>query len=101
MPAIQGAAASVVSELRKVAPAKAPIAPGTPILSDDRPVDVAEPPVRHAGGQGGADLGEVDGRRGRRRGVAGGEQQGGRGHAVGHAERAVDELGTEPDKRDR
>ena len=32
MPAIQGAAASVVSELRKVAPAKAPMAPGTPIL---------------------------------------------------------------------
>jgi hypothetical protein len=32
MPAIQGAAESVVSELRNVAPAKAPTAPGTPIL---------------------------------------------------------------------
>ncbi len=32
MPAIQGAADSVDRELRKVAPAKAPIAPGMPML---------------------------------------------------------------------
>ena len=81
-----------------MAPAKAPTAPGTPILRDDLPVDVAELPVRQAGGQRGADLGEVDGGRGGGRVGADGQQQRRRGDAVGHAEAAVDELGAEADE---
>src|SRR5690606_34747466 len=49
------------------------------------PVDVAQPPVRHAGGEGGADLGEVDRGRGGRGVGADEQQEGGGGDAVGHA----------------
>ena len=65
---------------------------------DGAPVDVAELVVRGAGDQRGADLGEVDRGRGGGRRDAGGEQQGRGRDAVGHAERAVDELGDEPDE---
>ncbi len=54
--------------------------------------------VGEAGDRRRADLGEVH-RRGRRGGRdAGAEQQGRRGDPVGHAERAVDELGDQPDE---
>ncbi len=96
-----GAATSVESRDRNVAPAKAPMAPGMPILSDDLPVDVAEAPVRGAGGEGRADLGEMDGGRGGGRVGADGEEQRGRGDAVGHAEAAVHELGGEADEAEQ
>ena len=96
-----GAAASVESEHRKVAPAKAPTAPGSGDPRDDLPVDVAEPPVRGARRERRADLGEVDGGRGGGRGGAGGQEQRGRRDAVRHAEAAVDELGGEPDQRQK
>lgn len=70
-------------------------------LGDNLPVDVAEPRVGEARRQGRADLGEVDGGRGRRRRGAEEEQQGGRGDAVGHAQAAVDQLGAEADEGDQ
>ena len=42
---ITGLAVSVDRLLKKVAPAKAPIAPGTAILAHHFPVNVTEPPV--------------------------------------------------------
>ena len=67
---------------------------------NDAPVDVAELPVRGAGGQRGADLGQVDARRSDGRRDAHGQKEGGRRDAVRHPESAVDELGKESDYSD-
>ena len=69
--------------------------------ADGAPVDVAELPVRGAGDQRRADLGQVhSGGCGRGR-DPGGQQQGRRRDAVGHAERAVDELREQTDDGQR
>ena len=87
-----GAAASVDSEDSTVAPRKAPIAPGPAIRATTRqstlrsrqcemPEAMLVPSSEKC----------TDGGRGRR-GQTGQDQQRGRGHAVTHAEAAVDEL---------
>ena len=65
---------------------------------DGAPVDVAEPPVGGAGGEGGADLGQMHRGRGRRRRDADQQEQRRGRHPVRHAEGAVDELCGEPDQ---
>ena len=101
MIAITGAATSV-DEVRQDGGAdERADGAGDADLGDDLPVDVAELPVRGAGDQRGADLGEVDGGRGGSGVGADGQQQGRGGDAVGHAEAAVDELGEEADQGDQ
>ena len=97
---ISGAATSVERFESTVAPTKAPMAPGMPILATTFQSTLPNFQCETAGDQGGADLGEVDGGRGGGGVGADGEQEGGGGDAVGHAEAAVDELGDEADKTD-
>ena len=75
-----------------------PTMPGQRQPPDEGPIDVAEAPVREAGDAGREDLGRMDaGARGRRR-DAEAEHHRGRREAVGHADRAIDELRREADR---
>ena len=66
--------------------------------SHQAPVDVAEPPVGHSGGDVGAEFGQMHGGTGHGGSEAGEEEQRGRGDPVTHPHGAVDELGAEADE---